>query len=301
MGLSVLVLIASSYLYSSTDVIRSETSLEKPNIKIAFTSVRDGNEDIYLMNLDGTGEIRLTSFSARDSQPSLSPDGSKVAFVSDSGGWSQIYIVNADGSGLKQLTMHVGGCMAPVFSPDGKTIAFTSVKKTDPTIAALLSDVYIMDADGKNKRQLTALQGFSYPMAFSPDGKHLLFYSSEHGPNPMCKIDTKGAEEVQVLAERCSSAQYSPDGSRIVFQSGRALERSDDIYVMNADGTGIKRLTTNGAHDPSFTPDGKLIVFTKWHDGNFGIGIMNADGTNEKMITSSKYRSTSPSLPLSSS
>ena len=75
-----------------------------PNGKIAFESTRDGNDEIYVMNADGTGQTRLTNNAAHDFRPSWSPNGSKIAFVSDRDGNFEIYVMNADGTGQTNLS-----------------------------------------------------------------------------------------------------------------------------------------------------------------------------------------------------
>jgi hypothetical protein len=106
--------------------------------KIAFDSLRDGNYEIYVMNVDGSGIKRLTNSPAHDGVPSWSPDGKKIAFSSDRDGNDEIYVMNADGSDQKRLTNNpaVDGC--PSWSPDGKKLAFVLLRDDNP-------EIYIMD------------------------------------------------------------------------------------------------------------------------------------------------------------
>src|SRR2546426_407431 len=94
------------------------------NGKIAFDSNRDGNEEIYVINPDGTGETRLTNNPASDFSPTWSPDGTKIAFVSFRDGFSAIYIMNADGTGQTRITNNPEGDSEPDWSPNGTKIAF---------------------------------------------------------------------------------------------------------------------------------------------------------------------------------
>ena len=93
--------------------------------KIAFTSTRDGNFEIYVMNSDGTNQTRLTNNSTADFEPSFSPDGSKIAFTSFRDGNSEIYVMNADGTNQTNLSNNSAFDGQPSFSPDGSQIAFT--------------------------------------------------------------------------------------------------------------------------------------------------------------------------------
>jgi Tol biopolymer transport system component len=113
--------------------------------KIAFTSTRDGNPELYVMNVDGTAQRRLTWDAAGDQQPAWSPDGRTIAFERAGKGQASIYVVSPDGSGLRRLTERGGG---PVWSPDGKQISFRSVRDGD-------FEVYLMNANGSEQRNLS--------------------------------------------------------------------------------------------------------------------------------------------------
>ena len=109
--------------------------------RIAFTANRGGNRDIYLIDIDGTGEVRLTTDVAKDHAPAWSPDGQRIAFRSERSGDPEIFVVNGDGSGLARLTDSPGRDDNPAWSPDGNRIAFTSTRDGLPAIFA-------MDPDG---------------------------------------------------------------------------------------------------------------------------------------------------------
>ncbi len=94
--------------------------------KVAFTAVKDGNWDVYIIQKDGGGLVRLTDHPSQDWYPAWAPDGQKIAFVSSRDGSHQLYLVNPDGSGLERLTQIPGGVEGPAFSPDGRLLAFTA-------------------------------------------------------------------------------------------------------------------------------------------------------------------------------
>lgn len=97
---------------------------------LAFVSERDGNPEIYVMNVDRTGLLRLTDHAGYDGEPAWSPDGSRIAFVSDRAGGQDIYVMDADGSNVVRRTDE-GLNAAPAWSPDGKTIVFSRVCAAD--------------------------------------------------------------------------------------------------------------------------------------------------------------------------
>ena len=96
------------------------------NGKIAFTSIRDGNGEIYVMDADGSNQINLTGNPAQDFDPSWSHDGSKIAFMSNRDGNWEIYEMDADGSNQTNLTSNSADDRVPSWSPDGSKIAFAS-------------------------------------------------------------------------------------------------------------------------------------------------------------------------------
>ena len=107
--------------------------------KIAFSSTRDGNSEIYVMDIDGRNHVRLTYDPGMDEDPSWSPDGERIAFVSRRSGVRQIYVMDSDGQNLVRLTEESVNS-EPTWSPDGKKIACTRSKGG--------FQLWVMDADG---------------------------------------------------------------------------------------------------------------------------------------------------------
>ena len=126
--------------------------------KIVFRSYRDANKDgnweIYVMNADGTGTVRLTNDVAPDCGPVWSPDGQKIAFYRKLDGKWEIYIMNTDGSGLINLTKNEADDIWPRWLPDGQRIAFYSDRDGS-------GKWYIMNADGSNQVHLSYIPGGS--------------------------------------------------------------------------------------------------------------------------------------------
>ena len=132
--------------------------------KFIYHSNPGNNYDIYISNIDGTSETRLTTSASLDLQPSWSPDGSKVAFISDRDGNYEIYIINSDGSGLTRLTNNSADEFTPTWSPDGTRIAFES---NLANIAANHSEIYVINSDGSNLKRITNTS--SDATAINPD------------------------------------------------------------------------------------------------------------------------------------
>jgi TolB protein len=237
--------------------------------KIVFYSRRDGNDEIYVMNADGTNQTRLTTDPAVDIDPTWSPDGTKIAFTSWRDGNYEIYVMNADGTNQTRLTTDPAGERLPAWSPDGTKIAFISNR------AGNNIDIYVMNADGTNQTRLTTDPAWDVSPTWSPDGTKIAFTSWRDGNGEIYVMNADGTNQTRLTTDPAwdVSPAWSPDGSKIVFHSNR--DGNDEIYVMNADGTGQTRLTNNPANDalPAWSPDGTKIAFSSDRAGNWDIWV----------------------------
>src|SRR5512140_439702 len=149
--------------------------------KIAFTSIRDGNQEIYVMAVDGSRPTRLTDNPADDFGPAWSPDGKQIAFSSKRDGpQRQIYVMKADGSGQTRLTTDNGDDSSPAWSPDGKQIAYQQ-RGNGKTYQIQLLNVAEALGGKANPRSLTSGPGNDGVPSWSSDGKHILFQSDRDG------------------------------------------------------------------------------------------------------------------------
>ena len=147
--------------------------LTADTMKIAFTSDRNGNFEIYVMDADGTNPVRLTKNPASDNSPTWSPDGKRIAFTSNPNGVYDIYAVNVDGSNRTNLTHKPAGDFGATWSPDGKRIAYGSNIGNE--------EIYIMSADGTNQTNLTRHGKADRHPDWSPDGTKIVFTSDRDG------------------------------------------------------------------------------------------------------------------------
>ena len=212
---------------------------------------------IWSMNIDGTDLKNLTSKSVGSELPSLSPDSTKIAFST-----GDIYTMNIDGTNLQNLTntpdVQEG---YPHFSFDGSKIVYTTRQDS-------INSIYIMDTSGVNKRKIisnsTKYYLYSYPI-FNVSGDKI-FYKYTGLNKGLYSINVDGTNNT-LLYEGWAGFSFpsvSADGTKIVFNV------SDDIFIMNGDGTDITKLVEGGS--PMISPNGEKIVF-----GN--IKIMNSDGS----------------------
>ena len=257
--------------------------------KIAFSSERDGfAPEIYTMNPDGTGQMRLTNNSALDIQPSCSPDGSKIAFVRS----FDIYVMNADGSNQTQLTTNPAVDQYPSFSPDGAKIVFSSLRNGS-------EEIYVINADGTQETRLTNNSAEDFQPEFSRDGSKIVFVSRRDGNDEIYVMNVNGTDPARLTNNpaRDFDPTFNHDDSKIAFTSQRDV--NDDVFLMNADGSAPTNLTNNtpGSHfDPAFSPDGSQIAFASSRDsGDLEIYVMNADGTLPTRLTNAFRQDRNPS------
>jgi Tol biopolymer transport system component len=288
---------------------------------IVFVSWRDGNGEVYAMNADASEPRNLTQHPARDVRPTWSRDGRRIAFVSRRDGNPEIYVMDADGSGKRNLTRNRASDDYPTWSPDGRRIAFLRGRRKSQTVDAshpnanclgtprrcvirfFLYDLYVMNADGSGLRRLTRCLarvpdcGGRRQLVWSPDGRAI--YDGRY----LVSTDGSGARRLPYIPKR---PVWSPDGRRIAFtrQRGRTgpgpccNPSAADIYVMNADGSGTRKLTHNNARfyaEPAWSPDGRQIAFRSTRNGNRDIYVMNADGSGKRNLTRNPAKDVRPS------
>ena len=190
--------------------------------------------DIFLK--DGDELKQLTNTPGYDAEATISPKGDKIVFTSLRNGDPEIYTMNLDGSDQTRLTFETGYDGGPFFSPDGSKIVFRASRpQTEDQmkdyndlvengyVRPTALEIFVMDADGKNMKQITNLGKASFAPFFHPGGKKIIFSSNYNGDNP----------------------------------------RDFNLFMINIDGTGLERITFNPSFDgfPMFSPDGKYFVF----------------------------------------
>ena len=245
-----------------------------PGSKIAFSTDRDGRDapdEIYVMNADGTNEMRLTVTSSGNSLfPEWSPDGQTVAFHNNPeelGGSFEIFLVVADGSGvtrrLTDMTSLGLAALNPTWSPDGKRVAFNSQD------ALGNRDLWALNVDGSDLVQLTSDAANEAQPDWSPDGRRIAFNSNRSGNAEIYVMPSDGAHDANEWIQLTSApgadivADWSPSGQLIAFESLRDGNR--EIYVMRADGSDPIRVTFDARADgfPSWSPDGLTVAFQR--------------------------------------
>jgi parallel beta-helix repeat protein len=250
--------------------------------KIAFASSRNGNQEVYVINADGSGHpTNLTNFpDADDGDPTWSPDGKQIAFSSDRCGNWKTYVMDADdGSNQVCLMEDVYDAWGPAWSPDGNEIAFACQLSSDDDF-----EIYTMDIQSKALTQVTDNSVTDSHPAWSPNSHKIVFTSTRDGNHELYVADLLAGTQTRLTDDPAYDdyPEWSPDGSMIVFVSDR--DGNQEIYSMNIASKAITRLTYNEHTDKhaQWSPDGQKIIFVSDRDGcgNLDVYVMNADGTS---------------------
>ena len=154
-----------------------EPDISSDGLKAAFTSNQDGDFDIYIINVDGTGLFPVTNNQVNDTGPSISGNGGKIAYQSEQGSDSDIYIVNSDGTGRVPLTQNTAEDVQPSISADGLWIAYVSTDNPFGTNPEEDQEIFIVKADKSIRRQLTQNNYQDSSPSISSDGGKIAFQS----------------------------------------------------------------------------------------------------------------------------
>lgn len=228
-------------IYASTHSGRKDCPPE-PDRSKGYVWPVYADYELYTAKVDGTDIKRLTNVAGYDAEATVSPNGKSIVFTSERDGDLDLYSMDIDGKNVKRLTDEIGYDGGAFFSPDSKMIVYRrSSPKTEAEIkrykdllaqkliVPTVFEIWVMNADGTNKRQVTNLASASFAPFFTPDGKKIIFCTNFFDEN----------------------------------KADRRRQPNFDLALINLDGTGIERVTFGETFDgfPMFSPDGKKLVF----------------------------------------
>jgi Tol biopolymer transport system component len=272
----------------------------------------NGFAQTWVADKDLSNQVKLTSKSADSGWAAWKAGGAKLAFDSnradpdptDARLIEDIFKMNPDGTGVVKLTDSKSFNGSPGWSPDGRKIAFESNRADRPGrhgVEPERNEIYVMDADGTNVRRLTTLPAHAivdHAARFSPDGRRIVFtrYVKDPGLSALftVRVDGGGLKRLTPWRNGAANAHWSPNGKKLVFEAYTLKNRAcyGDIYTVDSDGQHLTNITHNrcqaGSADPVWSPDGRKILFWSSHveGGEFGsaLATMNPDGSARHFI-----------------
>ncbi|MFQ6082719.1 MAG: Tol-Pal system beta propeller repeat protein TolB [Candidatus Aminicenantia bacterium] len=213
-------------------------SLSPDRIKVAYTSYRRGNPDLFVFSIYEGKTIPLST-KGINYAPSWSPDGKKIVFCTSRSGNTEIYVANRDGTNLHRLTFNKAIDTSPAWSPTGREIAFTSDRGGTPQI-------YIMDAEGSNVRKVSYGGTYHDSPSWSPDGDKIAYVSRVENRFDIYVLDLRTNQIIKITENnaRNENPSWSPDGRHLVYSSN--LSGTTQLYITDYDGLNTRVLTSKG-------------------------------------------------------
>ena len=275
--------------------------------KIVFDTRRHGGLEVYTMNADGSNPTRVTNDPTDAGSPTWSPNGQQIAFHSTRGGQmvpdDNIWVIDVDGKNLRQLTFHPKGDNYPDWSPDGNQIAFDSDRTGKDKDGWPTTEIFVMDANGGNVKQVTEV-GFASRPRWSPDGEWILFEGVIDQGRQIYAIRPDGTDMWLVSEHRPDAGMYlggwSPDGKQVVYAASvraqvthttiiiATLEKNQRGKIRKSEEVPLPKMPA--VQSVSFGADGKSILFGARTFGSWNIFRFRLDTHELIQLTDEFHR-----------
>jgi TolB protein len=256
--------------------------------QIYYVSSRSGHKEIWGMDYDGANQHPITTLGTIALSPHVSPDGSRLAFSAFTGSGWEIRMFSFDLNRLIAFPRFGGTNLSPAWSPDGSKLAFSSSRSGDP-------EIYVIDQSGGNLRRITNSKGPDVSPVWNRKTSSQISWVSGRTGLPQIYVMESDGTNVQQLTDQgyAVSPAWSPNGTIVAFSwmrhYGPGAPGAEDIYIMDIVSKQWVQLTHDGGRNdfPSWSPDGRHIVFQSNRSGSLQIWSMLANGENQKQITTS--------------
>lgn len=252
--------------------------------KIAFSyrppNSKKGEKEIWVMDFNGRNPEPLVQNGDTNLSPEWTLDGRSIVFTRITTLHAHLWRSDLNGK-AKQITNFGGNALSPSMLPNGKEMLVSLSKDGN-------AEIYVIDLNGKVKKQLTKNSVIDLGPSASPDGKKMCYSSGNYGDLHLFVMDlASGKKDRRTRVGKYNdTCAWHPSENFILF-SGMDLDREFDIFAMNDQGNEMERLTYDATNNesPAWSPDGKLIVFSSKRTGKNEIYVIKADGTQLVKIT----------------
>lgn len=264
--------------------------------KIAYVGSASGQKELYMMDYDGAGAMRLTSNRSINLSPNWSPDTRAIAFTSYMGsGYPYLYrLFPFEHRAAQLLAGHLGINTSPSWSPDGRLLALTLSKDGNP-------EIYVLTLATGALRRITTYGGIDTEPSWAPTGRQIAFVSDRSGTAQIYVMDAEGTNVRRISYSGFNTQpRWSPKGDAIAFTSRQGQH---DIWAVNPDGSNLRRLTDGAGSNESasWAPNGRHLVFQSSRLGSYQLFTMLADGSEQQRLSRGPGETTSgswsPRLP----
>jgi tol-pal system beta propeller repeat protein TolB len=258
--------------------------------KVAFCRGSDARTDLYVVDYDGAGEMKLTANRSLNLCPSWSPDGFEIAFTSYRDGSQGLYSLNTQNGSVRPIIELDGLNYGADWHPDGHELLLALSRGGNP-------EIYRISPEGRIIKRLTVAKSIEISPSYAPNGRDLVFTSDRTGTPQLYIIDNEGTGRRRRTYEGRynDSADWSPDGKNIVYTTRSGNQ--NQIVLMEASGEN-RRVLTQGhwgnCEDPSWAPDGRHIVFTSDRTGVFKLFVYDVAENNFRQLTFGQSPDTTP-------